>query len=113
VCGKHFKSEDFREPVASYVTVGGKKVRLLAHQAVPSIFPHVPASSQLAKEREERLAKRRKQQEPGMWWHSKSAVLLLMMQSCWCISDEVDLDEEYGQGFLTDAEDAQEQEAGG
>lgn len=66
VCGKHFKSEDFREPVASYVTVGGKKVRLLAHQAVPSIFPHVPASSQLAKEREERLAKRRKQQEPGM-----------------------------------------------
>jgi hypothetical protein len=65
VCGNHFKSEDFREPVASYVGVGGKKKRLLTHHAVPSIFPHVPAPSQLANERVARLAKRRRQQEPG------------------------------------------------
>ena len=54
VCHKHFKPEDYRVPVCSTVPVGGKRVRLLKPEAVPSIFPHSVKDERKARRSEER-----------------------------------------------------------
>jgi hypothetical protein len=63
VCAAHFTENDFREPVQSYHSVGGRKMRLLNPYAVPSVFPHVPPPSDLDREREERRSQRKRRLE--------------------------------------------------
>jgi hypothetical protein len=38
VCDKHFKSDDFKIPIQSFVALGAKPRRLLKADAVPSVF---------------------------------------------------------------------------
>jgi hypothetical protein len=63
VCDKHFKPEDFKEPIKSLAAVGGRARRLLKQGAVPSKFDHLRQdnghAAASAEKRAQRLEKRR------------------------------------------------------
>jgi hypothetical protein len=108
--GNHFKSDDFREPVSSYVGVGGKKVRLLAHYAVPSIFPHslLLPKAQTSKRNDWQRGENSMNQVCND--EKKRCARLLMIKSVFCLAD---MDEDAaGEMSLEGEEESQEDVSG-
>ena len=65
VCAKHFKPEDFKTPIQSLASVGGRSRprRMLKEGVVPSIFEHSRRSEEQVRRSEERYQRLEKRRE--------------------------------------------------